>query len=132
MSANEHFDQANRTQTKDEKTRIARMDELSMVGIMRRLFWMTPAERRAEERYRLRRLSQLIEVNPDAAVNYVLRGELQLDLKAFADARADFEQALARTQSSNDLDGWGVVTQALRDRAQRGLAQTIRYTGGTE
>ena len=70
---------------------------------------------------RLRRLDRAIAAAPDAPVNYVLRGELRLKLRDRDQAAADFQRALALTDEAFRASDWGLVAQALADRALVGL-----------
>ncbi|MCQ3931101.1 MAG: hypothetical protein DPW16_11640 [Chloroflexi bacterium] len=72
---------------------------------------------------RLRLLNRAIEQHPDAAVNYVLRGEYWLATDDRAAAQADFEQAILLGMVELEASDWGYLQQALIDRARQGLRQ---------
>jgi hypothetical protein len=86
-------------------------------------------EKPVEEKHRLpltpqiRFLSRLIEADPDAPVNYLLRGEEWLMCGEPGQARADFEAARDRSEHLLDQSAWGYIYQAYIDRAERGLRQ---------
>lgn len=75
---------------------------------------------------RIEVLSLAIERYPDAAVNYVLRGEAWLALGDDAKALDDFRAALALADDAASSARWGYVEQALADRAREGLRQLGR------
>lgn len=70
---------------------------------------------------RLRYLDRAIEGSPDAAVNFVLRGEYWLEVGDWEQAAQDFEQALALANAALTTSEWGYLEQALVDRAEHGL-----------
>jgi tetratricopeptide (TPR) repeat protein len=70
---------------------------------------------------RLVALTRAIERHPESAANYVLRGELFLDIGEKARAAQDFQAALRLTEAQFAEDDWGLVAQALQDRAIAGL-----------
>lgn len=70
---------------------------------------------------RLLYLNRAIEGSPDAAVNFVLRGEYWLEAGEWEQATQDFEQALELAQSALATSEWGYLEQALVDRAEHGL-----------
>lgn len=75
---------------------------------------------------RLYDLAHAIATYPDAAVNYVTRGELYLHLDEPALAAADLRQGLALAQAEIDARAWGIVAQAMQERALKGLEQAER------
>jgi hypothetical protein len=75
---------------------------------------------------RLHDLAHAIATYPDAAVNYVTRGELYLHLGEPALAAADLRQGLALAQAEMDARAWGIVAQAMQERALKGLEQAER------
>lgn len=70
---------------------------------------------------RLEKLNDAVAQNPKSAVNYVLRGETYLSAGEAELAAIDFEIALELAQKQFERDNWGLVSQALRDRAEHGL-----------
>jgi hypothetical protein len=75
---------------------------------------------------RLREADAAIARNPEAAINYVTRGELLLRAGLPEAALADFQQGyLLAHEEFQDAD-WGVVAQVTQDRALRGLHQSER------
>ncbi|MCU0512171.1 MAG: hypothetical protein MUE40_06325 [Anaerolineae bacterium] len=80
-----------------------------------------PAPRPRAVPPRLAELSLAIELFPQAAVNYLLRGEYFLEDRQFILAQADFETALTLAQAQLATDAWGIVNQMVIDRASRGL-----------
>lgn len=80
----------------------------------------------ARRQARLRELDDAIALSPDAAANYTLRGELRLEMGEPELARYDFERALALAGPQVEGSRWGIVEQALVDRARRGLAKAER------
>jgi hypothetical protein len=76
---------------------------------------------------RLVALNDAIALYPDASSNYVLRGELYLRAKVYALAAADFERAIALADEQMATSDWGLVAQAVQDRAQQGLKRAKRH-----
>ena len=72
---------------------------------------------------RLRALDEAIEDAPDVAVNYLARAELLLEIGRVVEAIDDFERVEVLAAKDFDDRRWGVVAQALRDRAQRGMEE---------
>lgn len=83
----------------------------------------------AELEMRLADLNRAIAAHPDAAINYALRGELYLDAREYALAAADFERALALAAAEAESADWGIIAQAVQDRALEGLRLTKFSTG---
>ena len=79
---------------------------------------------------RLRQLEDLftaIAAHPDSFTNYVLRGELYLQMGEYESALADFEIAQKLASEHLAVDNWGLVAQVMQDRALVGLAQAKRH-----
>lgn len=93
--------------------------------MIRRLFFMFPGEKRTERLQRMRELTQAIEQYPETAVNYLLRGELHLDMKQYDLAQEDLEKALELAQAQFEVDRWGVSAQSTMDRAKHGLRRIM-------
>jgi hypothetical protein len=81
------------------------------------------AEDAPVEREQHRLLARAIEANPDAPVNYLLRGEEWLMCGQLARAWADFTAARARAENLLSQSAWGYIYQAYIDRADAGLRQ---------
>lgn len=96
--------------------------------VIRRFFFRTPSERRAEQGQRMRHLTRAIAEQPQAAANYLLRGELHEALQQYALAREDFDQALRQAQAQYTEAAWGLAAQAIQDRAQQGLERIAQYS----
>ncbi len=73
------------------------------------------------EDLRLRLLSRAIEASPDAAINYMLRGEYWLSHGTIQPAIADFEDAIVLANAEVEQSEWGYLQQAVLDRAELGL-----------
>lgn len=98
----------------------------SLLGQLIGFFFQTPASRARDLSRRLYQLNVSIEFSPDSPTNYVLRGELFLERKEYHLAKADFEIALALAESFDETAGWGLIEQAMRDRALEGLKKVQR------
>jgi tetratricopeptide (TPR) repeat protein len=70
-----------------------------------------------ERQQQVTSLTRAIEQYPDAPANYVLRGELYQQAGMIEQAEADFEAAIRLADADYDAYQWGVLSQALRDRA---------------
>ncbi|MCC6804721.1 MAG: hypothetical protein IT319_17695 [Anaerolineae bacterium] len=81
-------------------------------------------------------LNWTIAAYPDVAANYVLRGELLLRQGDTLGAISDFRHALTLAAHQMETDDWGVVAQAVQDRALAGLRDALRraarYNSGTD
>jgi hypothetical protein len=75
---------------------------------------------------RLRSLSLTIEKYPDTPANYVLRGEIYLDVNEHELAAADFQRALELATAQFEASDWGGIAQVMRDRAEAGLERARR------
>jgi len=92
---------------------------------IRSLFFMFPGEKRAEQYQRLRDLTDAIEQFPETAVNYLLRGELHIEMKQYDLAQADLEAALELAQAQFENERWGLTAQSTMDRAEQGLQRLM-------
>ncbi|MBE2184793.1 MAG: hypothetical protein IAE89_15290 [Anaerolineae bacterium] len=66
---------------------------------------------------------------PEAASNYVFRGELLLKIGEFAAAEADFQRGLELAAQQVKAHRWGIVAQAVQDRAYVGLKEARKKQG---
>ncbi len=66
---------------------------------------------------RLQELNLAIELHPDAAVNYLLRGEWFLAKNQQYLAKDDFAAALDLAETQLETSVWGFTDQWVRDRA---------------
>lgn len=72
---------------------------------------------------RLAALEESIAADPAEPANYVLRGELYLELGEAALAQADFERGEHLAALLMERSAWGIIAQALVDRARIGLGR---------
>lgn len=115
MSLEEREDTELLEASEDEAT--ATPDTPSFWGLLRRIVFPSRVDKAA----RLNDLTEAIARHPDAAVNYLLRGEAFLEAGRTQLAKADFEQALQLAQSEQERDDWGITAQSIAGRAQRHL-----------
>jgi hypothetical protein len=94
---------------------------------VRRAFFPTYSERTEQLHRRITRLTRAIELSPETPTNYVLRGELYLELGDDAAASIDFQHALDLAIANVEQEDWGVIAQVIQDRAQDGLAAAHRH-----
>ncbi|MBN2305887.1 MAG: hypothetical protein JXQ72_15495 [Anaerolineae bacterium] len=66
-------------------------------------------------------LTRAIEANPDAPVNYLLRGEELVMCGVLEQAQSDFEMVRLLAESLLRESEWGYIYQAYSDRAEVGL-----------
>jgi hypothetical protein len=111
-----------------ETEEAVKTDALGFWQKLRRFFLPSFQERRENERQRLLDLTVAIERYPEAAVNYLLRGELHLELEQYTLAQEDLEQALQLAEAQYQQESWGLSAQAIADRARRGLEEVLRYS----
>jgi tetratricopeptide (TPR) repeat protein len=76
---------------------------------------------------RLRELSIAIIEYPRSTSNYVLRGELYLHYREYARAEADFRRALLLAAEAVETENWGILAQAMQDRALAGWQKAIQH-----
>lgn len=86
----------------------------------------SPVEREREFYRRYRELSDKIELMPDSFTYYVLRGELLVERGEDTRARADFEMAVKLADSYDSAKEWGLLEQAMCDRALQGIDWVTR------
>ncbi len=87
-------------------------------------FWTLLLRPKRAAALRIDGLGEAIERSPNIPANYVLRGELYLTLKRYADAEMDFRRALDLAAAQVESQDWGVVAQVMQDRALAGLKQS--------
>jgi hypothetical protein len=80
---------------------------------------------------RIRQLDYAIENAPDTPTNYVLRGELYLSAGEYALAQADFQRGYDLAVRDFERSDWGLIAQAMQDRAQAGLQKASQKLGTT-
>ena len=97
--------------------------EQSVWDKLRRWLRPTQEEQMAGVGDRLLALNEAIEDAPDVAVNYLARAELLLEIGRVVEAIDDFERVEVLAAKDFDDRRWGVVAQALRDRAKRGMEE---------
>ena len=98
-------------------------------GIIRRALgevFQSSVERERQFYRRFRELSDKIEAMPDSITYHVLRGEMLIERGEYERARADFQVAVELADRVDPTEGWGVIEQALRDRAIQGIALVNR------
>ena len=100
------------------------MSEPSLLGRLAAWLYPSVAERQNRQGERIQSLTRAINRDPVSAASYMCRGESYLEAGDPASAAADFRQALALVEAQFKTETWGVVAQAIRDRAFRGLQQT--------
>lgn len=83
-------------------------------------------QREATARQRLQGLDDAIALYPETTVNYVLRGEVYLELRQDELAALDFRRAFEMAAREVEHNTWGIVAQTLQDRALHGLNQAQR------
>jgi len=72
--------------------------------------------------WRLASLNRAIAQNPDAAVNFLLRGEYWLTQREYIAASQDYQKAAALAAEALLSDEWGYLYQSYLDRASEALA----------
>ena len=105
----------------------AEPERVSFWHRVRRFFFQTAGEKAAEQRQRMADLNRAISDNPQAAANYLLRGELRLERGQYELARHDFMQAIELAEAQFENDQWGLVAQSVMDRARERLRQVKTY-----
>ncbi|MBC8097884.1 MAG: hypothetical protein H7Y11_00440 [Armatimonadetes bacterium] len=98
----------------------------TLMGGLRRWLFPTYDERTAQYEARLAVLNAAIDQHASAPSGYVLRGELHAQYGMDRLAAADFQQGLALAQQAMQVETWGVVSQAMLERAQAGLKRVMR------
>lgn len=85
------------------------------------MIWPSMARRVQRIEARLLELNETIRRCPETSAAYVLRGEIYLDAQFYDLATEDFTRAIALAEGQYKTSDWGVVAQAMRDRARVGL-----------
>src|SRR5258708_4592793 len=80
---------------------------------------------------RIRHLDAAIENAADTPANYVLRGELYLTLREYALARRDIQRAHELAAAQFEQSDWGLMAQAMEDRALIGLQKADKQLQAT-
>lgn len=95
------------------------------------LSWLLPTdgEKWVGQDERLHELTRALERDPESAASYVSRGEVHLQIGDHFAAARDFRRALELAEAQFRTQTWGVVAQAVRDRALRGLKQAQELSG---
>jgi predicted Zn-dependent protease len=75
--------------------------------------------------WRFAALDAAVDAEPDAAANYLLRGELWLRRGRPAEAIPDFDRAITLLKAQTQADDWDSVGYALLARAESGLEKAI-------
>ena len=88
--------------------------------------WPSPKERYNRQQQRLEELNQALVHHPETPANYVLRGELYLEMGEAERAADDFSRALGIASAQVETDDWGFISQVMQDRAEIGLANADR------
>jgi hypothetical protein len=99
--------------------------EMPAVPVWKRLRrWFLP--NRDDVLLRLDELTDAIAMSPEAVSNYVLRGELYLELREGELAEADFQRGYELAEAQFEAADWGLMEQVMRDRALAGLQRVGR------
>jgi hypothetical protein len=102
---------------KAEGLPVAHPPKLSLWERIRQIFWIDIGG--VDER--IRHLDAAIENAVDTPANYVLRGELYLGIREYALAQRDFQRAYELATAQFQRSDWGLMAQAMQDRALAGL-----------
>jgi tetratricopeptide (TPR) repeat protein len=99
----------------------------SLWARLKRWMWPSFEERVARSEARLLSLNETIERFPEASAGYVLRGEFYFEAGFYELARLDFRKALSLAAQQYATQDWGLVEQAMQDRARAGLERAQRH-----
>jgi tetratricopeptide (TPR) repeat protein len=91
-----------------------------------RAFLTGSAQRQAREN-ELQTLNMAIELYPQNALHFLLRGEFFLKQKRYHLAQDDLQQALNLAREQYQRSQWGIAEQAIQNRAEFGLKQVQRF-----
>lgn len=97
------------------------VEEHSWWKWLRDRVWPSFEARTRQVEQRLTELNRTIQEYPEAVSAYVLRGEIYLEAGFYDLALADFTRALTLAEQQYKTSDWGVVVQAMQDRARDGL-----------
>lgn len=87
------------------------------------------ADRQNQQMERIQSLTRAISRDPACAATVLCRAESYLEADDLRSAAADFRQVLALAEVQFKTETWGVVAQAIRDRAFRGLQHVQQSRG---
>lgn len=107
----------------------AQAQPASQPSLWQRLWGRLRRPKAGSHQHRLRELDEAISLHPDVVVNYVLRGELYLKTGETDLAASDFRRALSLAVEQVETKNWGIIAQAMYDRAEVGLRQAERRSG---
>lgn len=99
---------------------------------IRRWFYKTAAEREQEHSVRVRQLSVLLELYPADAALYLARGEAFWKRGDRELAREDLRNALHFAEHDITHKRWGLVDQAVADRARQRLKEVESLSAANE
>jgi tetratricopeptide (TPR) repeat protein len=94
------------------------------LSLWQRLFGNGKQQERTAQ---IAQLTHAIESAPDDPTNYVLRGEMYLRVRDYAAARNDFQRGLDLAAEQVRENRWGIIAQAMQDRAMMGLDKLRRH-----
>ena len=92
--------------------------------------WERTGDVKPGRRAQIAVLSWLINADPDAPVNYLLRGEEWLACGYAHNARKDFARARALAAQAYQTSAWGYIYQSYIDRADAGLRHCGQVPSG--
>ncbi|MEL7234563.1 MAG: hypothetical protein AAFV33_00835 [Chloroflexota bacterium] len=101
----------------------ARTQRVSFGDWLRGLFGVDVA---TENRVRLANLSAAIDQYPEAPANYLLRADLYMAMRRYADAADDYQQAYDLAEAEFERGEWGMLAGSVRERAREGLVKAGR------
>lgn len=94
---------------------------MSQAGNRGWLSWLLPSVHDTERR--IAEFNTALADQPDSAALYLSRAEAYAELGDYGQAADDFRRAARLADEQFKTKSWGVVAQAIRDRALRGLQQ---------
>lgn len=90
------------------------------------MMWSAADERRAQGLERLEALNTAVIRYPEEPVNFILRGELLLQLGDYVSALRDFQTGFEAASRQVETSNWGLMAQGMQDRAHAGLVKAKR------